>query len=43
MRLVMNISDQVTVLSAGTIIAEGPPHVVQRDPTVIAAYLGNSE
>ena len=43
MRLVMSISDQITVLSAGTIIAAGPPQVIQRDPTVIAAYLGNGD
>jgi ABC-type branched-subunit amino acid transport system ATPase component len=43
MRLVMSISDQITVLSAGTIIAAGPPQVVQRDPAVIAAYLGNGD
>ncbi len=40
MRLVMSISDQITVLSAGRVIAAGPPQVVQRDPAVIAAYLG---
>jgi branched-chain amino acid transport system ATP-binding protein len=40
-RLVFSIADAVTVLSAGKIIASGPPGVVKADPAVIAAYLGN--
>jgi len=41
--LVTSLSDRITVLDLGQVIAEGEPGMIREDPAVIAAYIGSPE
>ena len=43
MNVVSNLSDMITVLARGSVLAEGPYEVVSKDPRVLEAYVGSTE
>jgi branched-chain amino acid transport system ATP-binding protein len=43
MKVVMGVSEYVTVLNYGEKLTEGDPHSVRNDPLVVEAYLGKDE
>lgn len=41
--VVAALSDTITVLAAGQVLAEGPYAIVSRDPRVVEAYIGSAD
>jgi len=41
--MILSLSDRVYCMEAGKVIAEGSPHEVRNDPSVVASYLGTDE
>ena len=42
MDVVMNLCDPVIVMAYGTVLAQGAPELIQNDPQVLEAYLGEA-
>ncbi len=42
MSVIMTISERITVMDHGHVIAEGPPEEIRNNQTVIEAYLGKA-
>ena len=40
MSVVADLSDTITVLARGEVLAEGPYDTVSKDPAVVEAYVG---
>ena len=43
MSVIANLSDMITVLARGAVLAEGPYETVSKDPKVLEAYVGTTE
>ncbi|MBL8525706.1 MAG: ABC transporter ATP-binding protein [Betaproteobacteria bacterium] len=43
MSVIANLSDTITVLARGSVLAEGPYETVSKDPKVLEAYVGTVE
>ena len=43
MDIVMNLSEEILVLSEGRLIAKGPPEEIRENEQVLMAYLGGTD
>jgi branched-chain amino acid transport system permease protein len=42
MDFLLPLADRMICLATGSVVAEGPPSIVARDPAAIAAYFGEA-